>query len=186
LTTKVSGTQAARTSRPSYLTVAPEPGGLAVTDPQARFDALAATPGVDSAEALIRTAFNYGYDAGLNSGRSTALAEQIDVRVAALAGLDRLDDMTIEELDQLIELANGVVYAKRHARPALCLVDETDDLAAPAYPRFVVQATTDGRHQVVPVDPGANGRPVQDGADIISFADAAALRDRLNAPAVTA
>lgn len=48
------------------------------------------------------------------------------------------------------------------------------------YPRFIVQHTGRDMHQVVPVDPAFNERPVEGGADLGSFEQAAALRDRLN------
>lgn len=49
--------------------------------------------------------------------------------------------------------------------------------------RFIVQHAAGGRHQVVPVDPRLNMKPVEGGADLESFEEAAALRDRLNAEA---
>lgn len=55
-----------------------------------------------------------------------------------------------------------------------------------AYHQFIVQHTADGRHQVVPVDPAFNMKPVEGGADLASFEEAAALRDRRNAEAATA
>ena len=52
-----------------------------------------------------------------------------------------------------------------------------------AYFKFIVQHATGGRHQVVPVDPAFNMKPVEGGADLESFGEAATLRDRLNAEA---
>lgn len=55
--------------------------------------------------------------------------------------------------------------------------------AVQSYYKFIVQHATGGRHQVVPVDPAFNMKPVEGGADLESFEEAAALRDRLNAEA---
>lgn len=54
------------------------------------------------------------------------------------------------------------------------------------YPKYVVQSVGCDRFQVVPVDPRFNERPVEGGADLVSFEQAAALRDRLNLEAMTA
>lgn len=161
MNTKISGRSAARTSRPAHLTVAPEPDAE-----------LAPAEDTERSEAE-----QVGFLAGLLAAREAylaSLAEHLDARYRALAGIDRIEELDLDELDELIEFATAVAHSKRTARPTL-------ELVSPTNPRFVVQHTTAGRHQVVPVDPESNGRPVKDGADIVSFADAAALRDRLNA-----
>lgn len=54
----------------------------------------------------------------------------------------------------------------------------------PPYPPFVVQHAWPAHYQVVSVDPQHNGRPVEGGADL-TWDEAAALRSRLNAEAMT-
>jgi hypothetical protein len=53
-----------------------------------------------------------------------------------------------------------------------------------SFPRFIIQATTADRYQVVPADPASSACPVPGGADL-SWEQAEALRDRLNAEAAT-
>ena len=55
-------------------------------------------------------------------GRIDALNGALDVRYRALAGIERLEEMDLDELDALIEIATGVAYTKRTHRPTLRLV----------------------------------------------------------------
>lgn len=112
MTSKISGIRAARASRPAHLSLAPEPGG-----PAAPYTSAADGERTDREQAAFL--------AGILAAREAYLAgqaEKLDLRYRALAGIDRLEEMDLDELDELIEIASAVAHTKRTARPALRLV----------------------------------------------------------------
>jgi hypothetical protein len=61
-------------------------------------------------------------------GRLAALAETADARSDALANLERIEAMSLEELDVIIQLATATANIKRNARPALRLAANAGEL----------------------------------------------------------
>lgn len=162
-----SGLRAAYTSSTTHLALVPAPSAPRKPRP-ARSEGRAARllhP--------IRSAAARAYRAG----RLDALAAEVDVRVRALAGIDRIDEMDLAELEELAEFVADTADAKRAEHPALHLVP-----AATPAPGFVIQHTASGRFQVVA---SGSDKPV-DGRVFSDFDAAMALRDRLNTRPVTA
>ncbi|MBR7832446.1 hypothetical protein KDL01_04210 [Actinospica durhamensis] len=106
MSTKTSGTLAARASRATHLSLVREPS------------AVADIPVPDDLPDDPRRAYRLG--------RLTTLVEALDERTRAAANLQKFESMSFAELEKLIEVLG---WFRDAARPSLRLVDERDDIA---------------------------------------------------------